>query len=79
MLYNDRMFAQMMKRNYPPGTEIVLDQMGNDPCPIPDGTKGTVMHVDDIGTIHCEFEDGRYLGLIPGEDLFHVIKKPATP
>ena len=29
--------------------------------------------VDDIGTVHCDFDNGRYLGLIPGEDNFHAI------
>ena len=47
--------------------------MDNDPHPIPSGTKGTVELVDDIGTIHCKFDDGRYLGIIPDEDSFHII------
>ncbi|MBR3137154.1 MAG: DUF4314 domain-containing protein [Clostridia bacterium] len=64
-----------LRERYPVGTKIVLDHMGNDPHPIPDGTKGTVRHVDDAGTVHCIFENGRYLGLIPGEDSFHVMKE----
>ena len=53
---------------------IVLDRMGEDPRPVPAGTKGTVLYVDDIGTVHCRFDDGRRLGLVPGEDLFHTIR-----
>lgn len=64
-----------IRERYPVGTKIVLDHMGNDPNPIPDGTKGTVAHVDDAGTVHCNFENGRYLGLIPGEDSFHIVKE----
>lgn len=30
-----------------------------------------VVHVDDIGTVHCNFENGRRLSLVPGEDHFH--------
>ena len=36
-------------------------------------SKGTVLHVDDIGTIHCLFDNGRQLGLVAGEDYFHKI------
>ena len=46
--------------------------MGDDPRPIDPGTKGTVIHVDDIGTVHCSFDNGRQLGLVPG-GLVHKI------
>jgi hypothetical protein len=29
--------------------------------------------VDDMGTVHCDFDNGRHLGLVPGEDSFHAI------
>jgi len=47
--------------------------MGDDPRPIEPGTKGTVRIVDDMGTVHCDFDNGRRLGLVPGEDSFHII------
>ena len=52
--------------------------MGNDPNPVPDGTKGTVAHVDDIGTIFCKFDNGRFMGIVPNEDRFHVIEQEET-
>ena len=64
-----------IKREYPAGTKIVLDRMGDDPRPIPSGTKGVVRMVDDIGIIHCDFENGRSLGLIPEEDAFHKVEE----
>ena len=66
-------FVQAIKNRYPVGARIMLDFMGDDPHPIPPGTKGTVRSVDDIGTVHCNFDNGRRLGLIPGEDVFHII------
>ena len=63
--------VQRMKDTYLPGTRIELDMMGDDPRPIAPGTRGTVRIVDDIGTVHCDFDNGRRLGLIPGEDTFH--------
>ena len=65
---SERRFAERMKRCYPPGTRIVLLSMGDDPRPIDDGTRGTVRVVDDIGTLHCAFDNGRLLGVVPGED-----------
>ena len=72
-MFVNEALVKRMKDTYPPGTRIMLDYMGDDPRPIPPGTKGTVRTVDDIGTVHCDFENGRHLGLIPGEDSFHII------
>jgi hypothetical protein len=65
-----------IKKRYPVGTRIVLDSMGDDPCPIPDGTKGTVNYVDSLGTIHTTFDNGRKLGICPDADSFHQISEP---
>ena len=71
-MFVDRKLVQRLKETYTPGTRIVLDSMGDDPRPIAPGTKGTVRIVDDIGTVHCDFDNGRRLGLVPGEDVFHT-------
>ena len=65
--------AEYLKKAYPPGTRIVLNSMGDDPRPIESGTRGTVKVVDDIGTLHCEFDNGRSLGLIDGEGDFRAL------
>ena len=72
-MFIDQALVKRMKDTYQPGTRIMLDCMGDDPRPIPPGTKGTVRIVDDMGTVHCDFDNGRYLGLVPGEDFFHAI------
>lgn len=73
-MYNRRK-VEMIKERYPEGTRICLDRMENDPNPIPSGTKGTVQFVDDMGTVFCKFDNGRSLGMIPGEDSFHTIQE----
>ena len=65
--------AEYLKKAYPPGTRIVLNSMGDDPRPIESETRGTVAVVDDIGTVHCDFDNGRRLGLIEGEDDFRAL------
>lgn len=72
-MFTNREYVESLKRRFPVGTKIVLDRMGDDPRPIEPGTKGTVIAVDDIGTVHCSFENGRQLGLVPGEDSFHKL------
>lgn len=65
-----------LKNQYPSGTRIELLSSMNDIQPIESGSKGTVIAVDDIGTIHMRWDNGRGLGLIPGEDHFKVISMP---
>ena len=65
--------AEYLKKAYPRGTRIVLNSMDNDPRPIKSGMRGTVEAVDDIGTVHCEFDNGRSLGLIEGKDDFRTL------
>lgn len=61
------------KEMYPKGTRIELVHMYDPFAPIYSGTKGTVVCVDDMGTIHMKWDNGRTLGIIPGEDAFRVI------
>ena len=65
--------AERYKQKYPPGTRIELLSMGSDPRPIESGTRGSVAFVDDMGTLHCDFDNGRRLGVIPGEDSFRTL------
>lgn len=68
-------YREFYKREYPVGTRIVVLEMREEPHPVPKGMKGTVTLVDDIATIHCCFDDGRCLGVIPGVDTFQIIKE----
>lgn len=65
--------VERYRKEYPRGTRILLSCMGEDPRPVEENTRGTVRAVDDIGTLHCSFDDGRSLGLIPGEDHFRKL------
>ena len=65
--------VELYKSLYPKGTRVVVISMGADPRPIESGTKGTVDYVDDIGTVHCTFDNGRQLGLVPSTDVFRRV------
>ena len=66
--------AKVYKEQYPIGTRIELISM-EDAQAVPPGTRGTVVCVDDMGTIHMKWDNGRTLGLIPSEDSFRVVKE----
>lgn len=63
------------KSTFKPGMRIQLDyDMNDDSDDAPKaGEVGTVQFVDDVGTVHIEWDSGSCLGLIPGEDYFHVV------
>lgn len=69
----ERRKVERLKESYPPGTRLMLLHMGDDPRPIEPHTKGTVRVVDDMGTIHCDFDNGRRLGIVPSEDSFRKL------
>ena len=73
--FMSREMVHYYKQMYPKGARICVDSMENDPNPIPSGTCGRVDFVDDAGTLHCVFDDGRSLGVIPNEDRFHVVEE----
>ena len=76
MIYNEKK-VEMLRQRYTEGTRICLDHM-EDLCPVESGTCGTVQFVDDAGTLHCKFDDGRMLGVIPYVDKFHKIDQEQT-
>lgn len=45
----------------------------NDEEPIESGTLGTVDLVDDMGTIHVDWDNGRRLGIVPEEDKYELV------
>ena len=63
-----------VKKKFPAGTRVELMKMDDSHAP-PIGTKGTVMQVDDIATIHVAWDNGSRLGAAWGEDIVKVVEK----
>lgn len=66
------MTVEEIKNKFKPGMRIKLIHM-IDPYSVPDGTLGTVHHVDDIGTVHMDWDNGSSLGLIADEDKYEIV------
>ena len=67
---------QELRAQFPQGARVELIKM-DDPynTKLVPGCQGTVRCVDDVGTIHVEWDCGSRLGLVYGEDLCEVIEE----
>lgn len=63
-----------LRSQYAPGTRVELVEMNDQQAP-PPRTKGMVMFVDDIGTIHVQWDTGSSLGVVYEKDKCRVIEK----
>ena len=68
----NREMVKHIKELYPAGCRVQLDSMDDVQAP-PKGTRGTVIAVDSIGTIHVAWENGSSLGVVFGHDRCHRI------
>lgn len=66
--------VERLKRRFVPGMRVKLVYMDDAQAPAP-GTMGTVMCVDDIGTIHVNWDNGSSLGVAWPIDNIEVVKK----
>jgi len=66
---------KLYRLQYPKGTKIELINMDDPYRDMPAGLKGIVDHVDDACQIHCDWENGSGLALIPGVDEFRIVRE----
>jgi hypothetical protein len=62
-----RRISESLKNEYPNGTRVQLINMEDEKA-VPSGTRGTVMAVDSMATIHVNWDNGSTLGVAYGED-----------
>jgi hypothetical protein len=63
-----RELVEYLRERYPAGTRVALLVMDNPYTKLKPGDKGTVVMVDDCGTIHCDWDSGSKLGVVYGVD-----------
>ena len=66
-----------VKKQYPAGTRVELTCMNDFQAP-PLGTKGTVIGVDDTGSILVNWDNGSHLNVVYGEDSCKKLKTVTT-
>ena len=63
----DRKTVERIRKEYPVGTRVILEQMEDVQAP-PTGTMGTVLGVDDTGSLLMRWDNGSGLNVVYGED-----------
>ena len=66
---------EMLRQRYPVGLRVELTHMDDPYSRLTPGSKGTVMGVDDIGTIHVQWDCGSSLGVVYGVDSCRAAKE----
>jgi len=72
MGFPKRETIEMLRSRYKPGTRVELLQMNDVQAPTV-GTRGTVIGVDDIGSIMVRWDNGSGLSVAYGEDSCRVV------
>ena len=74
MHYIDTETLEQLRKEYPARTRVELVKM-DDPynTKLVPGCQGTVLCVDDMGTIHVSWDCGSSLGVVYGEDICRKI------
>ena len=75
MRFPSRETIEMVRKQYPAGTRVELVRMDDRQAP-PPGTKGTVLGVDDTGSLLMRWDNGSGLNVVYGEDIVRIITAP---
>lgn len=66
--------VKRLRKEFPAGARVVLERMEDCQAP-PIGTKGTVIGVDDVGSVMVRWDTGCGLSVVFGEDRCRRIKE----
>ena len=64
--------VERIRRDYPAGTRVELVRMDDAQAPLT-GTLGTVLGVDDTGSLLMRWDNGSDLNVIYGEDIVRKV------
>ena len=67
MNFPDRKTVESLRKEYPAGTRVILEEMDDVQAP-PVGTMGTVIGVDDAGDLLMQWDNGCGLNVVYGQD-----------
>ncbi len=74
MRFPSKETVERIRREYPAGCRVELVQMNDVQAPSI-GTKGTVLGVDDTGSLLMRWDNGSGLNVVYGEDYVKKLKE----
>ena len=75
MRFPDRETVERVRKEYPEGTRVILEQM-DDPQGPPVGTMGTVLGVDDTASLLMKWDNGSGLNVVWQQDRVRKVGDP---
>ena len=72
MKFPSREIVENIRREYPAGTRVELVRMDDAQAPLA-GTLGTVLGVDDTGSLLMRWDNGSGLNVVYGEDIVRKV------
>lgn len=72
MRFPSREIVERIRREYPAGTRVELVRMDDAQAPLA-GTLGTVLGVDDTGSLLMRWDNGSGLNVVYGEDIVRKV------
>lgn len=76
MRFPSKEIVESIRREYPADTRVELIRMDDAQAP-PIGTFGTVLGVDDTGSLLMRWDNGSGLNVVYGEDIVRKVKEEA--
>ena len=71
--FPSRAVVEGLRRQYPAGTRVALVSMNDPYTKLRPGDVGAVIAVDDIGTVHIQWDNGSTLGAVYGADVIRKV------
>lgn len=78
MKFPSRAIIERLRREFPAGTRVELVRMDDPQAPTV-GTQGTVLGVDDTGSLIMHWDNGSGLNVVYGEDVVRKISCENSP
>lgn len=72
MRFPNKDTVERIRRDYPAGTRVKLVRMDDAQAPLT-GTLGTVLGVDDTGSLLMRWDNGSGLNVVYGEDIVRKV------
>lgn len=74
-IFPPKQTVELIRQEFPEGARVRAVRFGLDAASpiddnqtVPSGTEGTVRNVDDAGTVHVKWDNGRSIGVLVAQD-----------
>ncbi len=70
---NKHEWIEQIRKRFKQGARVELVYTSDPYTRLKPGDTGEVVFVDDMGTVHINWDNGSQLGMVPGEDELRIL------